>query len=89
MIFEFNKYLCSVCGYGYCTNGKDGVCSKCASMNLHNNNNEEYIGAGVKAHFDGYVIELSLNKHITPVGVICLDKETLGRLNEFAKRCKL
>lgn len=51
-------------------------------MNLQPIN--QYLGDGVYARFDGYMLTIRLNAHDSNDSVIALDSEVLVALNEFA-----
>jgi hypothetical protein len=53
-------------------------------MTTHNDN-IDYLGDGVYAHFDGYSIGLSVNTHRDEPAV-WLEPQVLAALNQFAQR---
>lgn len=48
----------------------------------------EYLGGGVYAVFDGYMIELRANSHETPTDTIYLEPGVLLALERFINRCR-
>lgn len=48
--------------------------------------NEEYLGDGVYASYDGYQIKLMANDHKIPTDIIFLDSHVVKALVDFAQR---
>lgn len=49
--------------------------------------NEEYLGDGVYAVFDGWLISLLANDRNNPTDTVHLEPEVLNNLNMFASKC--
>lgn len=64
---------------------------RAADAQDHNHNHpvyKEYLGDGVYAVFDGYMIKLRANDFKNPTSQIYLEPEVLAALNRFAERMK-
>jgi len=48
----------------------------------------EYLGDGVYAAWDGYVVELRTNSHTDSTNIIFLEPEVLAALNRFYENAK-